>query len=300
ALLALPLAHVGGLTMLTRAVAHRSTLVLFEPERSLLAELDAFAATAEKHAVTLISLVPTLLARLLERSWRPPPSLRAVVLGGAPIPADLVRRARAAHIPVVPTYGLTETCASAASGPYRDRLTPPRPHGEILPSGVPLAGIELRIREGTIEVRGDTLFSGYAGDPASDPGRDWLATHDRGYLDENGELVVNGRTSDLIITGGENVDPAEVEAALGSVPGVELACVLGEPDPTFGETVTALLVVEPGGPRSVSALAELLGDRLAAYKRPRRVQIVRELPLTASGKIDRRAARRLKDEKPDL
>ena len=210
----------------------------------MLAELDALASAAERHQATLISLVPTLLSRLLEPplAWRPTSALRAVVLGGAPIPRDLVRRARAAGIPVVPTYGMTETCASAVSGRYSARLALPREEGELLPSGVPLEGVDVRLVNGVIEARGDALFSGYLGEPAREQ-RDWLTTHDRGFFDEEGELTVTGRTSDVIITAGENVDPAEVEAALLALPGVRLACVLGVPDPTYGELVTALLVV---------------------------------------------------------
>jgi O-succinylbenzoic acid--CoA ligase len=294
-LLALPLAHIAGLGMLVRCVVNRSALVLFEPKRSLLAELDALAAAVARHSITLISLVPTLLARLVEppHAWQPPASLRAVVLGGAPIPRDLVLRARRRGIPVVPTYGMTEVCASAVSGRYDERLLLRDGDSELLPSGFPLEGVELRFVDGVIELRGPTLFSGYHGDPASDPRSDWLRTHDRGHLDARGELTVQGRTSDVIITAGENVDPAEVEAALLAVPGVRAACVIGTPDPTFGELVTALLATTPEGPPSKYLLTEQLAGRLASHKLPRRFCLVRELPLSPAGKIDRRGAKKL-------
>jgi O-succinylbenzoic acid--CoA ligase len=291
-LLALPLAHIGGLGMLFRCLIHRETLVLFEPRRSLLAELDRLVAAVEAHAVTVLSLVPTLLARLLEPplAWRPPPSLRRVLLGGAPVPRDLVARARALGIPVLPTYGLTETCASAVLGHYAERLAPPPPGGEILASGTAGLGVEQRLVDGLVELRGDTLFSGYLGGPEHPPGA-WLATNDRGFYDTRGELIVTGRATDVIITGGENVDPAEVEAALTALPEVALACVFGMPDPIFGEMVTALVVLNDGAAASTSALVSALAGRLAPYKRPRRVELVATLPLTAAGKIDRRAAR---------
>jgi O-succinylbenzoic acid--CoA ligase len=294
-LLALPLAHIGGLGILVRALGTRRTVVLFAPERSLLGELGALARVIERHAVTLVSLVPTLLARLLEApiAWRPPPSLRLVLLGGAPIPRELVVRARTNGIPVIPTYGMTETCAAATLGRYGDRLDMNPPPGELLPSGVPLTGVELRSEDGVIGLRGPTLFSGYLGDAASDPRGGWFMTCDRGSFDERGELIVTGRTTDVIITGGENVDPAAVEAALLSVPGVRLACVIGHADATFGELVTALLVIGADGPRSAAELAEPLAHRLAPHQRPRRVEIVPELPLTPAGKVDRRAARSL-------
>jgi O-succinylbenzoic acid--CoA ligase len=293
ALLALPLAHVGGLSVLARALGNRRTLVLFEPERSLLRELDRFVACADEHDVTVISLVPTLLERLLSPpiSWRPPASLRAVLLGGAGIPRALVARARAAGVPVLPTYGLTETCAQATTSRYEKRWAPVPPGHELFPSGVPIAGVELRLRAGLVEVRGPTLFSGYFGDGARHPPDAWLPTQDRGFLDDQGELVVTGRDSDLIITGGENVDPLEVEAALGQLPGVRAACVFGIKDLTFGEVVAALLVVAPGGPATPNAVAARLEGRLAPYKMPRLVEVTDDLPLTPAGKIDRRAAR---------
>ncbi|HWP09291.1 MAG TPA: AMP-binding protein, partial [Polyangiaceae bacterium] len=293
-LLALPLAHIGGLGMLFRSLMHRTTLVLFEPRRSLLAELDRLAATVVEQGVTIVSLVPTLLARLVDPplAWRPPPSLRFVLLGGSPIPRDLIERARASGIPVVPTYGMTETCASAVLGLYAERLAPPPRGGEILASGSPGLGVEQRLVDGLLEIRGETLFSGYLGGPEHPRGA-WLATNDRAFLDTHGELVVTGRASDVIITGGENVDPAEVEAALTALPDVALACVFGLPDPTFGEVVTALVVLNDGAARKASALALTgsLEGRLASYKRPRRIELVTSLPLTPAGKLDRRAAR---------
>lgn len=293
-LLALPLAHIGGLGMLFRCLMHRTTLVLFEPRRSMLAELDRLVAAVVEHDVTIGALVPTLLARLLEPrlAWKPPPSLRMVLLGGSPIPRELVERARASGIPVVPTYGMTETCASAVLGRYAERLAPPPPGGEILASGTPGLGVEQRLAHGLVELRGDTLFSGYLGGPEHPRGA-WLATNDRAFFDARGDLVVTGRATDVIITGGENVDPAEVEAALTALPGVALACVFGIPDPTFGELVTALVVLNEGAALSTSALTAALAERLASYKRPRRIELVAKLPLTAAGKIDRRAARGL-------
>lgn len=292
-LLALPLAHIGGLGMLFRTVMHRTALVLFEPRRSVLAELDRLSRAVEEHAVTIVSLVPTLLARLLEPpiTWHPPPCLRMVLLGGAPIPRELIARARAAGIPVVPTYGMTETCASAVLGRYAERLEPPPPDGDLLASGSPGLGVEARLMDGLVELRGDTLFSGYLGEPALVPRGGWLATQDRGFLDARGDLIVTGRATDVIITGAENVDPAEVEAALMTLSGVRMACVFGVPEATFGEVVTALVVARDAGALSTTTLDSALRTRLAPFKRPRRIVLVDELPLTAAGKIDRHRAR---------
>jgi O-succinylbenzoic acid--CoA ligase len=290
-LVALPLAHVGGLGAVARSLVNRRAVVLFEPERSLLGELPAFVACAEQHGATLISLVPTVLDRLLAEpvAWRPPTSLRAVLLGGAAIPRALVARARAAGVPVLPTYGMTESCAQIATGRYASRLAPVAAGHDLFPSGPPLAGSDVRLRDGLLDVRSESLFSGYLGEPASDPRGGWFCTNDRALLEEDGELTVLGRASDLIITGGENVDPLEVEAALESLPGVRRAFVFGTADATFGQLVSARLVTDVDVP-SARELSALLAGRLASYKLPRIVERVDELPLTPSGKLDRRAA----------
>jgi O-succinylbenzoic acid--CoA ligase len=293
-LIALPLAHVGGLGALARSLANRRAVVLFEPERSLLAELDRFVACAEAQRVTIISLVPTLLERLLAPAvaWRPPASLRAVLLGGAASSRALVARARAAGIPVLPTYGMTETCAQIATARYASRLAPVAPGHDLFPCGPALAGTEVRLEEGVVEVRGATLFSGYLAAPGTDPRGGWYRTHDRGFIDERGEITVTGRVSDVIITGGENVDPLEVEAALESLPGIRRAFVFGSPDTSFGEIVTALIVSDDTTHRA-SELGARLAGRLASYKLPRIVEHVDELPLTPAGKVDRKAAKSL-------
>lgn len=295
-LLALPLAHIGGLCALARSLFNRRAVILFAPERSLLAELDRFAAVAERERATIVSLVPTLLDRLLAapRSWRAPASLRVVLLGGAAIPRALVRRARAAGIPVLPTYGMTETCAQIATARYASRLAAVGPGHELFPSGPPLAGTELRLVDGIAEVRSASLFSGYWGEPADQLRDGWYRTNDRAFLDENGELVVTGRASDLIITAGENVDPLEVEAALESLPGIARAFVFGTPDATFGSIVTALIVCDERAPQSARELSAHLAGRLASFKLPRLIERVAELPLTPAGKLDRRAAKSLR------
>jgi O-succinylbenzoic acid--CoA ligase len=299
-LLALPLAHIGGLCVLARSLFNRRAVILFEPERSLLAELDRLVVAIEAHAATLVSLVPTLLDRLLAPpvSWRPPASLRAVLLGGAAIPRRLVARARAVGIPVLPTYGMTETCAQLVTARYTQRLAPVADGHDLFPSGTPLAGTEVRLVNGLVEAQSRSLFSGYLGEPESVPGVGWFRTEDRAFIGEGGEITVTGRASDLIITGGENVDPIEVEAALESLPGIERAFVYGTPDATFGEIVSALIVTREPLLSSARELGARLAPRLASFKLPRRVERVQELPLTPAGKLDRQAARNLRPLTP--
>jgi O-succinylbenzoic acid--CoA ligase len=295
-LVALPLAHVAGLSILTRSLVARRTIVLFDPEGPLFTRLDPLAAALAEHEVTLVSLVPTVLDRLIAEpvSFRPGPKLRAVLLGGAPATRELLARAHALEIPVLTTYGLTEACAQVATRRYAERFAPP-PDGDLAPSGVPLPGVLVHTVGDVIEVRGQTLFSGYVGETGSNPGSGWFRTRDRGHFDATGALVVTGRTDDVVITGGENVDPVEVEAALVSLPGVDAACVLGVADPSFGEAVAAMLVTTGEAPKSVEAIRNALEPRLASYKLPRRVAIVDTLPTLASGKLDRTGARRLAD-----
>ncbi|HUF12685.1 MAG TPA: AMP-binding protein [Longimicrobiales bacterium] len=280
-LLRIPFAHVGGLSTVTRCLLARRCLVLADDSLPL-------AEQIERDRVTLVSLVPTLLRRLLDTGpRRPPPHLRAILLGGAHAPGDLLADAVGRGWPVLTTYGLTETCSQVTTQP------PGTVNRGELGSGRALPGVELRIVDDVIQVRGPMLFSGYfppaAGSPFLDDG--FFATGDRGRLDASGNLHVLGRVGDLIVTGGENVDPLEVESALRVCAGVADACVFGVPDREWGERVAAA-IVPAGDPPHLARLAAELGERLAGFKRPRAFAFVERLPLTASGKVDRREAAR--------
>jgi O-succinylbenzoic acid--CoA ligase len=268
--------------------------VLFDAKGPLLASLPELVRCLDEQRVTLLSVVPAMLDRLISPplSFRAPKNLRAVLTGGASLSAALLERAAAHGVPVLPTYGLTEASAQVATRRYALRGRAARRDAHLAPSGVPLPGVELRIVDGQIEVRGATLFSGYVGEDAMPSPDGWFRTQDRGYIDENGELFVTGRSDDCIVTGGEKVDPAEVEAALMALPGVTGACVFGVPDEVFGETVVALLEGQLShlGPDEI---ARELGERLSHYKLPRRVLWGNELPLLSSSKVDRRLAKAL-------
>jgi o-succinylbenzoate---CoA ligase len=287
-LLALPLAHVGGLMTCIRALVGRRTLVPFDPGTSLLARLPALAHALREHQVTQLSLVPTLLGRLLEPEvGLIPGDLRVVLVGGAPCSRRLLVRAHERGLPVLTTYGLTEACAQVATRRYAERHEPPPGDGAPATIGVALPGVELRVVDEVLEIRGQTLFSGYVGNPASDPAGGWFRTGDRALLTANGELGIQGRVSDVIITGGENVDPVEVEAALEALPGVAEACVIGLPDATFGEIVAAAYVPRESALDHEAALRDLR-TRLAPYKVPRLFVPVASFARLSSGKIDRR------------
>jgi O-succinylbenzoic acid--CoA ligase len=281
-LLRIPVAHIGGLSTVTRCLLARRCLVLADAQLDLLDQL-------ERDRVTIVSLVPTQLRRLIDDApaRRPPAHLRAVLLGGGPAPADLLADAADVGWPVLTTYGLTEACSQVAT---QQLGTVNR--GE-LGSGRALPGVELRIVDGVIQVRGRMLFSGYHPATAESVFTDdgFFVTGDRGRLDEQGNLQVIGRATDLIVTGGENVDPYEVEAALRDLPGVADACVFGVPDREWGERVAAVIVPAAEEPDR-RALDAALRQRLAPFKRPRAIAFARELSLTPSGKVDRRAAAR--------
>lgn len=284
-LLALPPAHVGGLSIVTRCLIARRAVVLTQPERGAHG-IDAcsLAAVVERERVTLLSLVPTLLARLLELSppVRPPKHLRAILLGGAAAPLSLLERAAARGWPVLTTYGLTETCSQVTAQRLGQRS------GGQGDAGHPLPGVEVRVVAGRIQVRGTVLFSAYYPSGAHPELRDgWFETGDFGSIDGAGALHVTGRASEVIITGGENVWPSEVEAALLECTGVSEACVFGVHDDVWGELVAAAVVVTADARFDRARLARELGERLASFKRPRRIAVVESLPLTASGKMDR-------------
>lgn len=295
-LLCLPLCHVGGLSIVTRCLVARRAILLVPR-----AEPAVILAAAQQGRATLLSVVPTVLSGLLRHdSVSQLRSLRTVLVGGAATPEPLYRAALDAGLPVLRTYGLTEACSQVTTGRYADRYQP-QPG-----SGVPLPGLELLIRAedgaappgkwpslppgtpGRIVLRGPMLMSGYlhhaplAGRP--------FDTGDLGFLDESGALHVLARRTDLIVTGGENVYPAEVEAALLGCPGVAAALVFGVPDPLWGALVAAAVVPDPDNPASAPALADLLSTRLASFKRPRLWCTVSALPQLPNGKPDRRGA----------
>ena len=250
----LPLSHVGGLMVLLRSAIYATTAILGPAERAC------------DDDVTLVSLVPTQLARLLDAGAAPGRRLRAVLLGGAGAPPALLERARAAGWPVAETYGLTQACS---------QVTVAEP-GDLHTAGRALPGLSVALAaDGEILVEGPTVAGGGV-----------LATGDLGRLDDRGRLVVIGRKSDTIVTGGENVAPAEVEAALLEHPAVADAAVFGRPDERWGEAVTASVVLRR--PADPEELRRWCGERLARFKVPKTVQTAQALPRTPSGKLLRR------------
>jgi O-succinylbenzoic acid--CoA ligase len=185
-------------------------------------------------------------------------------------------------VPIVITYGCTETCSQVVVTPYELRFAPAR-----FGAGRPLPGVQVRVVDGHIQARGPMRMAGYAGERPLDP-QAWFDTGDLGEFDADGFLHVQARAGDLIITGGENVYPAEVEQVLEAFPGIAAAGVFGVPDETWGQLVAAA-VVTGGRPVDDEGLAAFLSRRLSPHKLPRRICEVPGLPHTGAGKLDRAA-----------
>ena len=283
-LLCMPPAHVGGLSIVTRSLIARRCIVL-GPSPFDARELSR---RMTEDAVTLISVVPTMLRRLLlleDPAWAPTRELRAVLVGGAPFPDELRKQAAKRGVPTLATYGCTEACSQVTTQ-RREQSGQPG-------SGAVLSGVEVRIEDNEIQIAGDVLMDGYldrSGDGDHWTSDGWFRTGDFGRFLSDGQLWVGGRRDDLIITGGENVAPREVEAWLETVPGVESACVFSLPHPDWGEEVVAALVVD-SLQYSLQGLRGRLEEELAPYKHPKRICLLDALPLSRSGKIDRAAVK---------
>jgi O-succinylbenzoic acid--CoA ligase len=257
-LLDLPLHHVGGLAVVYRCALAGAAVAI--PERGT-PTAEAVRALGATHA----SLVSTQLYRLLGDDDRPLPTLRALVLGGSALPAALLDEAHARGLPVAATYGLTEMASTVTA------TAPGAPRGDLATSGRLLPHRELRIHEGEITVRGPTRFAGYVeGERLEAPfgANGWFATGDLGHLDGEGRLVVTGRRDNRFVSGGENVQPEAVEAALLVLPGVARAVVVPVADAEFGARPAAFVVMEGGEPPDGAALGTALRARLPGHLVP--------------------------------
>ena len=287
----MPLFHVGGLSILLRSAIYGTTAVVHER----FDEARVNAALRED-GVTLLSVVATMLTRMFDVDSAPlGDSLRAVLLGGGPAPRPLLEAAHHRGVPVLQTYGLTETASQVATLSSEDALRKLGSAGLPLSSSTVRVDVDGRAAEageiGEICVMGPTVCAGYLHRPDAtvEAIRDgWLHTGDLGYLDAEGYLYVADRRDDLIVSGGENVYPAEVESALLALDGVEECAVVGVPDDRWGHVVVAVVV----GDADVEAIPGRLRDALAGYKVPRRfVRWSEPLPRTASGKLQRHLVR---------
>jgi O-succinylbenzoic acid--CoA ligase len=297
----LPFYHIGGLAIAFRCLVSGATLVMAESRDTK--EINRVLDSGE---ASIVSVVPTILERMLAaREGKPyPPSVRAIIVGGGPVPTELLARCPQAYA----TYGLTEagsmvTCARPGCNDEERKTCGPAITGtqvRILNS----AGEEVKQGEaGEIAVRGPGAAETYWQD-AENSARTfrsgWIHTGDVGRVDENSYLTVEARRTDLIVSGGENVYPWEIEAALREHPRVTEAVVLPVEDAQWGQSPAALVVLSSGERLPKSHFREFLAGRLARHKFPRRIVIVKKIPRLGNGKVDLREVRKLLAEGEDL
>jgi O-succinylbenzoic acid--CoA ligase len=269
----LPLSHVSGLSIVMRSVIYGTGMVLQDGF-----EVDAMADSLERDGVTLLSVVSTMLVRLLDAGIDLS-GPRAILVGGGPVPPDALEEALGRGATVVQTYGLTEACSQVTT------LAPGDARRKLGSAGRPLLTTHLRIQDGEILVQGPTV----APDCADAEG--WLHTGDIGRIDDEGFLFVEDRIDDMIVSGGENVVPAEVEGVLLRHPAVADAAVVGREDPEWQQAVTAVVVLRGGSEASADELRRHCAETLASFKVPKRIELASALPRTPSGKLMRRALR---------
>lgn len=291
-MLCLPLWHVGGLAIVVRACLYGIPIVAIENTF----EASDIRRAMEIERVTLVSLVPTMLQRLIRPGEHAPEALRCVLLGGAAAPQHLLSEALASKWPIAITYGLTEAASQVCTAPPDLTARKPGCVGKPLlgvsvevctPEGTPLPSGQI----GQIVVSGPIIMRGVCGQHTTASSilrKDKLYTRDVGYIDPEGDLWILQRQDDMIISGGENVNPHEVEITLCQHPDVEDACVVGLADPEWGQRVAALVVAENVTPRD---LQHFCRQRLSHYKQPKTLQLTSELPRTQSGKLQRAIVR---------
>ncbi|KGR87745.1 o-succinylbenzoate--CoA ligase [Lysinibacillus odysseyi] len=284
----MPIFHISGFSILMRSLLYGMHVRLYE-------KFDAASCATEiaEGSVTRMSAVAVTLERILsymeERGMKAHPNFQSILAGGGPVPVDYLRRADKLHLQVVQTYGMTETSSQTATLSSEDAME------KAGSAGKPLFFNQIRIEgaakpgdEGEICIRGPHVTPGYIGRFANRPAMEngWLKTGDIGYLDEEGYLYVIDRRADLIISGGENIYPAEIENVLLAHPAVKEAGVSGIDDPVWGKVPAAFIVLK--NEATVEELLTFCKGRLASYKMPKKVLIVDQLPRNGSNKLVRR------------
>jgi fatty-acyl-CoA synthase len=296
----LPLFHVGGLNIQTLPALRAGCMVSLHPKFDPDATFDAI----EQDRITLTVLVPAQLdAMLVHPRWATADlsSLRMITTGSTQVPMRIIRAVHARGVPIVQVWGATETspiaacqradeamrkAGSAGRAARHCELRIAGLDGEQLAPGVP----------GEIWVRGDNVMSGYWDDAEASAkalAGGWFHSGDLGHLDEDGYLTIDGRLKDMIISGGENISPAEVEAVLLDCADIAEAAVVGRPDGRWGEVVVAVIAPAPGSTLERERILGLFEGRLARFKHPKDVFVVKALPRTAIGKVSKEDVRQL-------
>lgn len=294
-LLCLPLNHIGGISIILRSLLYGTAIYRlgqFQEEmvREFLEENPRFRAA---------SLVPTMLKRLLDDSlFKTHREFKSILLGGGPISEDLLRKSAERGIPIVSSYGMTETCAQIIANPL---MAPSGMYTPIKSVGKPFPPNEMQIRDddgkvlgknqsGQLWLNGPQVFDGYYNREENKDRFDedgWFNTGDFGHLNGFGHLFIESRRTDLIVTGGENVNPSEVEEAIQNIPTIKEAVVIGIPDDEWGQRVTAVVTLKNGKTPELEEIRQQLKDSLVDFKIPKELKIVKDFPKTPTGKVKR-------------
>ncbi|WP_453994261.1 o-succinylbenzoate--CoA ligase [Bacillus nitroreducens] len=303
-LLTVPMFHISGLSILYRSIIYGIPAVIhegFDPHKA--------NESIMKQGVTIMSVVSVMLARMLDALGNEdyPRTFRGMLLGGGPAPKPLLEECLARNIPVFQTYGMTETASQVVT------LAPEYSISKLGSAGKPLFPVQIKIEKdgkiappyevGEIVVKAPNVTIGYLNRPDATKTAivdGWLYTGDIGYLDEEGFLFVMDRRSDLIISGGENIYPAELEAVLLGHPNILEAGVTGIDDEKWGQVPVAFVKIEEECTLTKDEIIAFCHERLARYKVPKSIHYVESLPRNASNKLMRRKLiELLKDEKHD-
>lgn len=302
-LLCMPLNHIGGISIILRSLLYGTAIFRmksFHPKMitTFLTENKLFQAA---------SFVPTMLKRLLNRSgFHVHNNFKAILLGGGPIDPDLVQQTINKGIPLIPSYGMTETCAQIAANPI---LKPSGTYGPMKSVGQIFTPNEIEIRDsknevlgvnnsGEIWLRGPQIFDGYLNQDNSKyfDTKGWFKTGDFGHMNANKQLFIESRRSDLIITGGENVSPFEVESELEKIHPITEAAVIGLPDKEWGQKIVAVVVGKTEQAINTDKIQKELKKRMNSYKVPKQIIQTKSLPRTHTGKIVRSELAKLFEE----
>lgn len=277
-LASLPLYHIGGFSIITRSLLSCSKL-FFADNLSY----EALSAAIKKFKPTYFSAVPTMLGRFIKNNFKMPAAVKYMFIGGGPSENGLIEKAISMDYPIVKVYGSTETCSMITAVDNKKMSK------KIRSSGKPLEGVKLFVSpKGEIVVKSPTLFKKYCHNKEETEKKlknGLYYTGDFGIIDSDGYLYVESRRKDLILTGGENVNPVEVAYTVSQIKGIDDCFVFPTPDGEWGQAVNFALVLEKDFFPSNEELNSLLKEHLAAYKMPKKIYLLEEIPRTELGKV---------------
>lgn len=292
-LLSLPLYHIGGFMILVRALFYGCSIIIPDTNST-----NDILFSIKNLKPNYISLVPTQLKKIIDEGIKPDSELKSVLIGGGPADDEIIIEAVKEGWKINKVYGMTETAAFITALEFRDFAN------KYKSVGKPLSGVEIKIscsketsgvnKNGEILIKSPTVMKEYSDNPGETSIKlndGYFYSGDIGYLDEEGFLYIESRRTDLIITGGENVNPLEVEKQILNYPIVEEVCVIGEEDKKWGQCVAAVIVTKGGAELDFEELKEFLTKSLAVFKIPKKIYYTDELPKTSLGKIKRQEVR---------